>query len=203
MQSPSTASFIHSMNPPLELLEKCRDDNRKAHYELYHMCFGFILSVCSRYYINKDDRMAQLNMVFFKMITNMNNYLKKKDTIPFDLWVRKVTVNSIIDEFRKNKKYKENIDLQDAQTEYHYYSDDPINLKISEEAISRAIEKLPEMNRTVFNLYVIDGYKHEEIANLLGISANTSKVHLHRAKNKLKEVLKDVNKSESEFKIVC
>ena len=191
------------MNPSEELLNKCRGDNRKAHYELYKMCFSFIVAVCSRYYVNSEDRMAALNMIFVKMIKNIHLYIRKKDNVPFDLWVRKISVNYIIDEFRKNKKYKEIIDLKEFQLDDHlYYSDDPITVKINTEEIKLAIATLPEMNRTVFNLYVIDGYKHEEIADMLGISSNTSKVHLHRAKNKLREALKDVSKKESGLKII-
>lgn len=191
------------MNPSEELLNKCRGDNRKAHYELYKMCFSFIVAVCSRYYVNSEDRMAALNMIFVKMIKNIHLYIRKKDNVPFDLWVRKISVNYIIDEFRKNKKYKEIIDLKEFQLDDHLnYSDDPITVKINTEEIKLAIATLPEMNRTVFNLYVIDGYKHEEIADMLGISSNTSKVHLHRAKNKLREALKDVSKKESGLKII-
>lgn len=191
------------MNPSGKLLADCREDNRKAHYELYQMCFRFILSVCARYYVNHDDRMSALNMIFFRMIKNMNQYLKKEKNVPFELWVRKISVNYIIDEFRKNKKYKENIDLQE------FYTDDQMNIgidqlgvKINSEQITAAVSQLPEMNRAVFNLYVIDGYKHEEIASMLGISENTSKVHLHRAKNKLKEILNEVRTEEKGLKIV-
>lgn len=191
------------MKPSAELLKECRGDNRKAHYELYKMCFSFIVSVCARYYINHEDRMAALNMVFLRMIKNINQYIKKSEHVPFDLWVKKIAVNYIIDEFRKNKKYKENIDLQEAYSDEQLnIGNDPLGIKGDTEVITAAISELPEMNRTVFNLYVIDGYKHEEIAQMLGISENTSKVHLHRAKNKLKEVLKNVNSTDAGLKIV-
>ncbi len=191
------------MKPSEDLLDKCRGDNRKAHYELYKMYFSFIVAICSRYYVNSEDRMAALNMIFVKMIKNIHLYIRKKDNVPFDLWVRKISVNYIIDEFRKNKKYKEIIDLTEVPIEDHSnYAEDPINDRINKEEINLAISTLPEMNRTVFNLYVIDGYKHEEIAEMLGISSNTSKVHLHQAKNKLREALKDVSKKESGLKII-
>lgn len=191
------------MKPSGELLDQCRNDNRKAHYELYRMCFSFIVSVCARYYVNHDDRMAALNMIFFRMIKNIQQYINKSGHVPFDLWVKKIAVNYIIDEFRKNKKYKEVIDLQELYTDDQLnIGTDTVGMKVNEEEITIAIAELPEMNRTVFNLYVIDGYKHEEIAQMLGISENTSKVHLHRAKNKLKEVLKNVHPDDSGLKIV-
>jgi RNA polymerase sigma factor (sigma-70 family) len=191
------------MKPSGELLNQCKDDNRKAHYELYQMCFSFIVSVCARYYVNHDDRMAALNMIFFRMIKNIRQYISKSDHVPFELWVKKISVNYVIDEFRKNKKYKEVIDLQELYTDDQLnQSNDPVGIKMNTEVITDAIAELPAMNRTVFNLYVIDGYKHEEIAQMLGISENTSKVHLHRAKNKLKEILKNVRADDSGLKII-
>lgn len=198
-----TASLLFKMKPSGDLLKECRGNNRKAHHDLYTMCFPFIVSVCARYYVNHDDRMAALNMIFFRMIKNIHSYLPKSANIPFDLWVRKIAVNYIIDEFRKNKRYKTIIDLQEGYSDDQMnISGDPIGLKTDTEEIKAAISELPEMNRTVFNLYVIDGYKHEEIAKMLGISENTSKVHLHRAKNKLKEVLRNYKSDDSGLKIV-
>ncbi len=75
--------------------------------------------------------------------------------------------------------------------------EDEFENTIDTEQIVEAVEKLPEMNRAVFNLYVIDGYKHEEIGKLLGISSSTSKVHLHRAKKTLRTLIDDVRKNDS------
>ena len=178
------------MTPETELLLRCKKDDRRAHHELYSMCYPFLYSICRRYYVNQEDRMSALNMSFVKIIRNVNSFLKKEKEIPFELWIRRITINHIIDEFRKNKTYKENHDLRDLQeAEYMHPNYDPALEKAKLEEILFAIDRLPEMNRTVFNLFVLDGYKHEEIAGMLKISANTSKVHLHRAKKKLQEFL--------------
>src|SRR3982750_3079617 len=103
------------MTPSIDLLERCKRDDRKAHYELYHMCFPFLVSVCRRYYVNKEDMQSSLNHIYMKIIRNMGSYLNKSDKVPFELWTRRIAINHVIDEFRKNIKNRENIDLRDLQ----------------------------------------------------------------------------------------
>jgi RNA polymerase sigma factor (sigma-70 family) len=178
------------MNPSTDLLERCRKDDRKAHYELYKMCFPFLVSVCRRYYINSEDMQSSLNQIYLKIIKGLRGYLKKSDTIPFELWSRRIAINHVIDEFRKNVKHKENLDYREiSDAEDIHPTTDPAVDKEQLEEILVAIDKLSHMNRTVFNLFVIDGYGHEEIARMLKISSGTSKAHLHTAKKKLREML--------------
>ena len=134
--------------------------------------------------------MSALNMVFVKIVKNISSYMPKENSIPFELWIRRITINHIVDEFRKNKVYRENHDSRDLQEEEYLHPHyDPALERAKLEEILFAIDRLPAMNRAVFNLFVLDGYKHEEIAGMLKISTNTSKVHLHRAKKKLQEFL--------------
>ena len=182
------------MQPAVELLEKCRHDDRKAHHDLYVMCFPVIYSICSRYYINKEDRMAALNMIFVRLVQNMSDYLKRHSAVPNEQWLRRVSVNYIIDEFRKQKRYREYISLREEMPEEHHPGRMEVDMKYDTDEILLAIEKLPPMSKTVFNLYAVDGYKHEEIATLLGISSGTSKAHLFKARKKLQEMLSDVKK---------
>ncbi len=120
----------------------------------------------------------------------MDSYLNKEKDIPFSQWTKSIAINSIIDEFRKNKRYQEQfLPEGDFIDEDQHPLIDQLESKEKMEVIEKAIEQLPEMNRMVFNLYVIDGYKHEEIAGRLNISSNTSKAHLHQAREKLKKLL--------------
>ena len=177
------------MKPTIELLEKCRYNNRKAHHELYVMCFPVLYAVCSRYRQHKEDRMSSLNMIFLKLIQHMDDYLKRSDDVPFEQWLRRVSVNHIIDEFRKEKRYKELISLNEETPDDLHPVHFEMETKYDTEEIQRAIDSLPTMSKTVFNLYAIDGYKHEEIAGMLGISSGTSKAHLFKARKKLQEML--------------
>jgi RNA polymerase sigma-70 factor (ECF subfamily) len=184
------------MEPPKVLLENCRLDNRKAHHELYVMCFSVLYAVCCRYYINRDDRMAALNMIFFKIIRNVDKYLKKERALAFEAWIKRIAINYIIDEFRKEKRYSETIELNDTTPEEIHPTIDDVILNENKEALLRIIDLLPSMSRTVFNLYFVDGYKHEEIAMMLGISSNTSKVHLFNARKKLQELIASANSNQ-------
>ncbi|MBK6399481.1 MAG: RNA polymerase sigma factor [Bacteroidetes bacterium] len=121
----------------------------------------------------------------------------KSQRCPFELWARRIAINYIIDEFRKNSNYKRLIET----TEVSYYEnnltvEEEIEHTIDKEKIIEAVDQLPEMNKAVFNLYVIDGYKHEEIGKLLGISSSTSKVHLHRAKKALRTLIDEIRKND-------
>ena len=185
--------FFYSMeNPPLTLLQQCKGNDRKAHFTLYQWCFDDLISICRRYYKNDDELKSAVNMSFLKIIQSMEVIIQKYDDLVFFHWMKKIAINHIIDEFRKNKRYRENIDLKDEaemlKTD-HGYSDDRTFWNENLGIIQRAIDTLPEMSKAVFNLYAIDGYKHEEIGELLNISANTSKVHYFRAKQKLQVLL--------------
>ncbi len=185
------------MKPSRELLESCRQDDRKAHYDLYRECFQSLYAICRRYYINKDDCMSALNMVFYKMVKNISSYLTKTKDVPFELWARRIAINYIIDEFRKNSNYKRLIESAEVSSfENNLITEEDLDHSIEKEKIIEAVDKLPEMNKAVFNLYVIDGYKHEEIGKLLGISSSTSKVHLHRAKKALRALIDEIRKND-------
>lgn len=141
--------------------------------------------------------MSALNMVFYKMVKNISSYLTKTKDVPFELWARRIAINYIIDEFRKNSNYKRLIESAEVSSfENNLITEEDLDHSIEKEKIIEAVDKLPEMNKAVFNLYVIDGYKHEEIGKLLGISSSTSKVHLHRAKKALRALIDEIRKND-------
>ncbi|MEZ5172524.1 MAG: sigma-70 family RNA polymerase sigma factor [Bacteroidia bacterium] len=176
--------------PPLQLLNDCRKDNRKAHFQLYKWCFDYMLQICRRYYTQEEDLKSAINLSFLHLIRSLDRMTEKYESVYFHAWVKKITIRVIIDEFRKNKKYRDSIELYDEPVnESESGFSFPAEGFEEREEIRKAILKLPEMSRTVFNLHAIEGYTHEEIAGILGISANTSKVHLFRARQKLQELL--------------
>lgn len=148
-----------------------------------------MMSICSRYEKNVDDAKASLNICFLKVIINLEKY---RPEVPFKFWVRRLTINTIIDEYRKNKKEKEVTSVVDFQTDVrdtHGYEVNAYISKINTEEIARMINELPDIQRQIFNLYVVDGFDHNEIARLLEIPAGTSRWHLSVAKENLKEKL--------------
>ncbi|MBA3665098.1 MAG: RNA polymerase sigma factor [Bacteroidetes bacterium] len=173
------------MNIQPQLIALCIKRDRKAEYELYKNTYSYLISICMRYTRDKDTASEILNVGFMKILTNLEKY---NLAIPFKVWIRKIMVNTLIDEYRKNKREREKVTYVEE-----YY--DSSGFSEANEAISKfdckqiydLINKLPEATKQVFNLFVIDGYAHKEIADMLGISEGTSKWHLNAARTKLKE----------------
>jgi RNA polymerase sigma-70 factor (ECF subfamily) len=176
--------------PPLQLLQDCRKNDRKAHFRLYQWCFDYMLQICRRYYAQEDELKAALNLSFLHLIQSLDRMVAKYDTVYFHAWVKKITVRVIIDEFRKNKRYRESFEMMDEPMKDDTLSSyDPSELLDFRSEIQEALMQLPEMSRAVFNLHAVEGYPHEEIAEMMGISASTSRVHFFRARQKMQRLL--------------
>ena len=118
------------------------------------------------------------------------NGLKKWDnTKSFEPWAKRITVNSIIDNFRKNKKHTHHEEIDSYHTELKINHINPIEESIGYNEIIELLDELPEGSRNVFNLYVIEGYKHEEIASMLDYTVSNSKWHLSNARKILKKLI--------------
>ncbi len=177
------------MQADSDLLARCRKNDRKAHNELYRQCFGYLLAICRRYCNNKEDAESLLNQGFLKIITHLDKY---KEDVPFGSWIGRIMVNTIIDEFRRDKKRRENmsgLEIDEIQSMSNIdFNEAEQNLDA--EALERLIQQLPETSKKVFNLYAIDGYTHKEIGEMLNISDGTSKWHVSYARKSLQEMLK-------------
>ena len=171
----------------LSLLEKCKSGRRRAQHDLYVRCYPIMMAICQRYERNKDDAESLLNQAFLKVLNKLDIY---KEEIPFDAWVRRITINTAIDELRRKKRSK--LDYMEEPSDVGDLSKMDYNqaeLNFNEENLLRLIRKLPPLSQKVFNLYVIDGYSHQEIAQQLKMSEGTSKWHLSNARKKLKAFL--------------
>ena len=179
------------MNIDLDLITACINRERKAQYELYKLTYRYLMSICVRYTGSYEEAQEALNTGFLKILNNMDKY---KTHIPFKTWIRKVLINVLIDEYRKEKKHKENTQpLPDYASSPDLISLNAAIAKMDVEVIHKMIMQLPPVSQRVFNLYVIDGYEHKEIAELLGISEGTSKWHLHNSREQLKTMLSHAN----------
>lgn len=178
------------MNIDLELITACIKHERKAEYELYKITYSYLMGVCFRYTNSREEAEENLNIGFLKILKNLDKY---KPEIPFKVWIRKVMINILIDEFRKEKKHKENIQYVE---EYHetgdYAEQNNAISKMNMEQIHALIMKLPPMSQKVFNLYIIDGFSHKEIADMLSMSEGTSKWHLNFSRGKLKDMITNI-----------
>lgn len=175
------------MNIELELITACINHERKAEYELYKITYSYLMGVCFRYTNSREEAEEMLNIGFLKILKNLDKY---KPEIPFKTWIRKVMINILIDEFRKEKKHKENIEyVEDYYETSDYAEQNNAIAKMNVEQIHALIMKLPPMSQKVFNLFIIDGFGHKEIADMLNMSEGTSKWHLNFSRGKLKEMI--------------
>ena len=168
-----------------KLLDSCRKGNRSSQDRLYRECYAYAMGICLRYSRNRQEAIEILNEGFLKVFLKLDKYTVG---LSFKGWLRKVMINSAIDYFRRNEKHYRSLDISYAQ---FAVSSETILDTLSEQEIIAAIQRLPASYRVVFNLHVIEGYKHEEIAHQLNISVGTSKSNLAMARNKLKKILID------------
>lgn len=174
----------------IEILSKCVENNRLAQRKLYEYCFRKWISLCLRYHKNEEDARSSLNLSFLKIIDN----LPKQDlsTIRFDAWARRIIANTLIDEYRKETKVNEHLISKEEEREIEFFADNHENegfQKLSYEFLLSLLQQLPDGPRMVFNLFVIEGYSHQEISEKLEIPLGTSKWFLSQAKALMKEKL--------------
>jgi RNA polymerase sigma-70 factor (ECF subfamily) len=169
----------------LELIIKgCIDNDRQSQKELYGNFYSYAMSICIRYTGNQADAIEVLNDGFLKVFLNIKKFDIDK---PFKPWLRRILVNSCLDHIKKNAKHNQLADISEAEVSQSTLETPDHNLNYEE--ILTKIGQLSPGYRAVFNLYVIDGYKHSDIASLLGITESTSKSNLTRAKAILRAML--------------
>jgi RNA polymerase sigma-70 factor (ECF subfamily) len=166
-----------------ELVRQCKNGDLKHLEMLYKHYYGYAMGVGLRYSNNRDDALEVVNDAFIKAFGDMDNYQADK---PFKAWLRRIVVNTAIDKQRREKKYLMDVDLDDA---WHISQLPSVIQQLSANDILKLMDGLPQAYRLVFNLYEIDGYDHNEIADMLGISASSSRVYLGRAKEKLRNAI--------------
>ena len=183
-----------------QLLADCQRGDRRAQFQLYQSCFSTLMSVGMRYKKDESESAAVVNVAFLKILKNLDKYQTKA---PFQAWIRRIMINTVIDEFRKNRKVRELIEHTDFE-DFHNH-DDLVTLNVADlnfdaEELENMIKRLPPVSQKVFNLFAIDGFSHKEIGEMLGISDGTSKWHLSFARKKLKEFIEAAQKEEVQRK---
>ena len=168
------------------IIKGCKKWRRKSQKALYQEYYTYALSICLRYADNRYEAEEMLNDGFLKVFQNMTNFEIDK---PFKPWLRRIVVNTAINHYHKNKRYKQTETLEDNPRDYANKED--ITGDINYQELVAMVHKLSPQYRAVFNLYVIEGYKHQEIADLLGISEGTSKSNLAKAKKVLQGKLEN------------
>ncbi|MEQ1744671.1 MAG: sigma-70 family RNA polymerase sigma factor [Saprospiraceae bacterium] len=154
---------------------------RWAQQQLYEQHYGKMMGVCQRYASSRDEALDLLHEGFIKVFQNIARY-KPGTSLP--AWIRTIMVNTCIDYYRKTIRRR----TDDINEAHSLSADDPDALSsLSEQEILAAVQELSPAYRAVFNLYVVEGYSHREIADALDITESTSRSNLVKARIKLKE----------------
>lgn len=176
------------------IINGCINNDRKCQRQLYEFCFPIMMKVSKRYTINEDEAVETMNASFLKILKNLPQ-LKDLQTLP--AWVKRISVNTAIDFYRTRKKYHEKqsltLDNEYSPLQYTAMHFDDVQSKLQSEEIYKLIATLPATTLQVLNLFAFDGYSHKEIAEMLDLSEEASRWHLHRARKMMTEMLTNYN----------
>jgi RNA polymerase sigma factor (sigma-70 family) len=169
-----------------ELIKGCRDQNRNMQEQLYKKYYSMFLKVCARYAKDMEDAEQLLNDGFLKIFLNVKNFSENGS---FEGWMRKIMVNSCLD-YLKSKWLKTSMQMnfnadKIAENTPSHHTDGLAKIEFKE--LVNMIQALPPMTRTVFNLYVFEGYAHKEIATMMDISEGTSHWHVNNGRTLLQK----------------
>lgn len=167
-----------------QIVQGCIQKNAIAQKHLYEKFARKMMGVCLRYADNHEEAEDVLQNGFVSVFQNIESF---KGTGSLEGWVRKIMVNTALTNIRKNKKLKQNIELESV--EFMLPSTNHIHENFAAKDLLKIIQTLPTGFKTVFNLYAIEGYSHKEIGDMLGISEGTSKSQYSRAKAYLQKLI--------------
>lgn len=169
-----------------QLIAACSKQDRRAQKLLYERFAPTMYGVCKRYMKSPEDAEDVLVSAFFKVLTHIGQY---KHSGSFEGWIRRIVINESLMALRRKHNFNMSVEIQD----YHSTTNMTVEEELAAQDILNLLEQLPTGYRTIFNLYVVEGYKHREIAEMLGISINTSKSQLILAKKRLQAILERSN----------
>jgi len=167
-----------------QLIDNCLQGDRNAQRQLYELYSGKMMGICLRYCRDRETAKDLLHDGFVKIYTHLDNFEGKGS---FEGWIRRIMVNTALEYLRKKNDEGFSQDIEEAFT---LTSDDHGALeKMQADELLKVIQKLPDAYRTTFNLFVIEGFSHREIAESMNITESSSRVYLTRAKQILQQML--------------
>ncbi len=169
-----------------EIVELSKAGNRKAQYQLYKLYSKAMFNICYRMLNSIEEAEDLLQEAFAEAFNKLESFRFESS---FGAWLKRIVVNRCINHLKKRKAdllYTDNLPEKDR----HDNDDDYEETKLEVKKIHKAMGLLPEGYRVIFSLYLLEGYDHAEIADILGITESTSKSQFSRAKVKIKEIIK-------------
>ena len=177
-------ALSNQMSSETDLIEGCIRGDRKMQFELYERFSPKMYGVCLRYAANAEEAEDILQEGFIKVFKKISSY---RGDGSFEGWIRRIFVNTAIEHFRKKSYLQPITEQEESSIEGKYVS---VLDSLAEKDIIKLIQQLSPGYRTVFNMYVVEGYTHKQIADILKISEGTSKSQLSRAKLILQDLVK-------------
>lgn len=167
-----------------QLISGCQNGDRRAQKQLYEAFSGKMMGVCLRYCKDRETARDLLHDGFLKVYSHIVDYEGKGS---FEGWIRRIMINTALEHIRRQNDEGFRLNIEEAYTLSN--GDLSILDKMQAEELIKLIQKLPDIYRTVFNLFVVEGYSHKEIADEMNITESSSRVYLTRAKQSLQEML--------------
>ena len=172
-----------------DIVARCQKGDRRAGEQLYKMFSPKMFAICLQYSSSREDAEDNLQDGFIKVLESIGQYSGKGS---FEGWMKRIFVNTALEKYRKNRPEQTVDELPDVADE----EEDEGGIDIPSEVLFDFVRQLPEKYRLVFNMYVMEGLQHKDIAARLGITEGTSKSNLARAKEILRKKIKDYMKDE-------
>jgi len=178
-----------------DIIERCKSGEQKAQFQLYKLYYKAMYNTCLRIVNDSQEVEDIMQEAFLKAFEKMKTY---KGEVSFGAWLKRIVINHSLDELRKRKLDMESIDdslfeLKEKKNEKERVNEEEVILKAEE--IRDEINNLPDGYRIVLSLYLIEGYDHDEISEILNISSSTSRSQCTRAKQKLLKNLQEKAKT--------
>jgi RNA polymerase sigma factor (sigma-70 family) len=184
-----------------QLIQGCLANDRRSQRELYELLYPILIRVGKRYTHNEEDAIEIVTNSYMKVIKNLQDV---NDKMIVEAWVRRIGINTAIDYYRSKKKYRENIKLN---AEYSYNAIENLHVDFNSvdkdldaQHIYKFLQELPPITKEAINLFAIDGYSHTEISDMLEISQEMSRWHVHKARKLLSEKLEQYNNESIKYK---
>lgn len=171
------------------LLEGCKKNDRESQRLLYQHFYAYAMGICLRYCRSLEEAKEIVNDGFMKVFQKLNQH---ETELSFKGWLRKIMIHSAIDHYRKESKHYHHVEASADRVVEPVVG--TVLDDISYAELIGMIQHLSPAYRSVFNLHVIDGYTHDEIAKILGISEGTSKSNLMKARENLKAMIEKTNR---------
>ena len=165
------------------VIEGCQKNQRNAQKELYDLFSAKMYQTCVAYMTDREEAQDVLHDGFFKVFKSIHQFNSSTNNI--EGWIRRIMINTAIDKLRRAQKFR----MDSLDDMYYQGSNNDLSDHIKENDIVALVATLPEGARTIFNLYTLEGYKHKEIAKILGITEGTSKSQFSRARQILQDLL--------------